>query len=225
MKTRARRGAPLLRRVVLGAFPECEVLLQAFTWLWPYGGDGVQVVLHLFVLQLKRHLERRLAQDVEVIGIRSSLHQLLRHADRPAGRRQHQRAPARALLTEVHVRAPFQQQPDRRLVSVLSGGQQRRDLQKLLAVVAVDVVVPAGVSLRRRQVVEVVHEGAVFQQEFGHVSVTAARRHGQDAGAHPVPAVDLCAVLQQDVRHVQMAEPADGKREESVSDPRVIIVN
>lgn len=184
-----------------------------FTWLRPDGGDGVQVVLHLSVLQLKRHLEGRLAQDVEMIGVGSSLHQLLSDAQSPAGGRQHQRAPARALLTETDVRSPLQQQPDRGLVPVLSGGQQSRDLQERPAVVSGDAAVP----VRCRQVVEVVHEGAVLQQEFGQVSVTSARGHGEDAGAHPVPAVDLGAVLQQDMSHGHMTEPAGGASDQNLA--------
>ncbi len=172
------------------------------TWLRPHGGDGVQDVLHLSVLQLKRQLKGRLAQDIEMICVRSSLHQLLRHADRPAGRRQHQRAPARALLVEVDLRAPVQQQPDHCLVSVLSGRQQSPDLRER-----------AGVSAALHQLIEAVHEGTVLQQEFGHVSVPSARSHAQDAGTHPVPAVDLCAVLQQNMSHAQMTESAAQTRD------------
>ena len=68
-------------------------------------------------------------------------------------------------------------------------------LEPRCALPAAVVVVAIGDIIDHGQVVIVVNIGSTLEEELGHVGVASAGRHGQNAGAEAVSAVDLCTVL------------------------------
>lgn len=59
------------------------------------------------------------------------------------------------------------------------------------------------------QVVVIVDISPALQEELDHVGVSSAGRHGQNAGPHPVAAVDLRPILQEDVGNGQVTKPGE----------------